>query len=123
MATRKRARNDEGQFQADDPATPAVNEAFEHEQGVSVDSLAAFVGAEQPDRERLQKALDLAKAAAATVTGSPVGDTASHPVRQGIHLLAAQLLITGQLDAEPQDEQIPLVVRYYWRLADAGRQP
>ena len=26
---RKRARTDDGQFQADDPATPAVNEAWE----------------------------------------------------------------------------------------------
>lgn len=108
---------------ADDPATAEVNEAFEVDQALSVDSLAAFIGAEKPDRDRLQKALTVAKDAAAAFTGAAVGDNASHAIRQGVHLLAAQLLITGQLDATPHDEEIPLVVRYYWRLANAGRQP
>lgn len=123
MATRKRARTDDGQFKADDPATAEINEAFEVDQALSVDSLAAFIGDEQPDRERLQQALTVAKDAAAVFTGAAIGDTASHAIRQGVHLLAAQLLITGQLDTTPTDEDIPLVVRYFWRLADAGSQP
>lgn len=90
---------------------------------ISVDSLAAFIADEKPDRKRLEQALNLAKEAAEAFTGEAVADTASHAIRQGIHLLAAQLLITDQLDAPPTEASIPLVVRYYWRLADAGRQP
>lgn len=123
MATRKRARDDDGQFKADDPATEAVNEAFEIEQDLNVDSLAAFIGDDKPDRKRLDRALARAREAAETFIGEPVGDTAPHAIRQGVHLLAAQLLITDQLDAAPSEESIPLLVRYYWRLADAGRQP
>lgn len=125
MATRKRARTDDGQFKADDPATPAVNEAFEASSidlPLSVASLAEFLGDEQPDRARLEQALTLARAAAEAFTGAAVADTAAHPVRHGVHMLAAQLLITNQLDAAPDAADIPLVVRYLWRSADAGRQ-
>lgn len=122
MATRKRARDDDGQFKADDPAT-AINEAFEVEQELSVDSLAAFIADEKPDRQRLEQALALAKEAALAFTGEAVADTAPHAIRHGVHLLAAQLLITNQLETAPAEVNIPLVVRYFWRLSDAGRQP
>jgi len=107
MATRKRA------------AKPAETPAQE----LSVDSLAAFIGDEQPDRDRLEQALTLACEAAEAFTGEAVAELAPHPIRHGVHMLAAQLLITNQLDAAPAAEAIPLVVRYFWRAADAGRQP
>lgn len=91
------------------------------EQAVTVDSLAAFMDIEQPDRERLGLALQLAKEAALAVTGRPVGDAASHGIRHGVHMLAAQLLIKDQLEAAPQGPEIPGVVRYLWKTADAGR--
>lgn len=104
MATRKRAQ------------------APEQTQAVTVDSLAAFIGDQQPDRDRLEQALTLAKDAALNFTGIAVGDTAPHPIRQGIFMLAAKLLITNQLEESPATDTIPLVVRYYFRLAaDAGR--
>ncbi|MEY3929231.1 MAG: hypothetical protein RLZZ516_941 [Cyanobacteriota bacterium] len=107
MATRKRA------------AKPAETPAQE----ISVDSLAAFIGDEQPDRDRLEQALTLAREAAEAFTGEAVADVAPHPIRHGVHMLAAQLLITNQLDTAPDPAAIPLVVRYFWRAADAGRQP
>lgn len=123
MATRKRARTEDGQFKPDDPTTPAVNEAFEvPDLPLSVDSLAEFLGDEQPDRDRLDQALTLAREAAEAFTGAAVAGTAPHPIRHGIHMLAAQLLIANQLDAAPELPAIPLVVRYFWRSADAGRQ-
>ena len=119
--TRKRARTTAGQFQSDDPATPERNEAFIQDLPLSVDSLAAFMAIDQPDRERLGLALSLAKDAALAVTGLPVGDTANHGIRHGIHMLAAQLLIRDQLDAPPESAAIPGVVRYLWKTANAGR--
>lgn len=119
--TRKRARTVAGQFQGDDPATPEINEAFAQDLPVSIDSLAAFMAIEQPDRERLGLALNLAKDAALAVTGRPVGDTAPHGIRHGVHMLAAQLLIKDQLEAAPQGAEIPGVIRYLWKAADAGR--
>jgi hypothetical protein len=119
--TRKRARTEEGQFKGDDPATPERNEAYVQDLPLTVDSLAAFMEIEQPDRERLGLALRLAKEAALAVTGRPVGDTAPHGIRHGVHMLAAQLLIRDQLDAAPQGAEIPGVVRYLWKTADAGR--
>ena len=91
------------------------------DQAVSIDSLAAFMAIEQPDRDRLGLALNLAKDAALSVTGQPVGDTASHGIRHGVHMLAAQLLIKDQLDATPQGAEIPGVIRYLWKAADARR--
>jgi hypothetical protein len=122
MATpRKRARTAAGQFQGDDPATPERNEAYAQDLPLSIDSLAAFMEIEQPDRQRLGLALDLAKDAALAVTGRPVGDIAPHSIRHGVHMLASQLLIKDQLDAAPQGAEIPGVVRYLWKTADAGR--
>jgi hypothetical protein len=119
--TRKRARTDEGKFQADDPATPAVNEAYVQNLPLTVDSLAAFMEIEQPDRARLALALDLAKEAALAATGQPVGDAAPHGIRHGVHMLASQLLIKDALEAAPESAEIPGVVRYLWKTADAGR--
>jgi hypothetical protein len=84
--------------------------------------LAEFIGDQQPDRDRLEQALTIAKDAAFNFTGIAVGDTAPHPIRQGILMLAAKLLITKQLDESPATDTIPLVVRYFWRAAGAGRQ-
>jgi hypothetical protein len=110
MATRKRA-------------TPPPEPAPVPEQELSVDSLAAFLQTDAPDRERLAQALRLASEAAAMVTGTPIGSIASHGIRHGVHLLASQLLIQDQLDTTPTAADIPLVVRYLWKTADAGRQP
>ena len=118
--TRKRARTAEGQFQADDPATPATNEAFEPaspDLPLSVDSLAAFMEIAQPDRERLSVALQLANAAAGNTIGRPIRAAEPHGVRHGVHMLAAQLLIKDALDAAPDAADIPLVVRYLWQSA------
>lgn len=126
MATRKRARNDAGEFKPDDPATPEVNEAYTDDAGpvlnMSVDSLAAFMEIAQPDRERLGRALELAKEAAAAAIGRPISDAEPHGIRHGIHMLASQLLIKDQLAAMPAGAEIPGVVRYLWRSSDAGLQ-
>lgn len=116
--TRKRARTEDGQFKADDPATMERNEAYVHEIPLNADSLAAFMEIEQPDRERLGKALELAKEAALAVTGKPVGDATCHNIRHGVHMLASQLLLKDQLDAAPVGAEIPGVVRYLWKTAD-----
>lgn len=124
MATRKRARTSSGQFQGDDASTPAVNEAWVNvapDQPVTVDTLASFVGSQKPDRDRMAQALELAREAAEAFTGKPVPEQMSHPMRQGVQLLASRLLLTGQLDSPVPLDEIPLVVRYYWRLAGAGR--
>lgn len=119
--TRKRARTDAGQFKADDPATPATNEAFEPatpDLPLSVDSLAAFMEIAQPDRERLSLALQLASAAAGNTIGRSIRTAEPHGVRHGVHMLAAELLIKDQLDAVPEGVEIPAVVRYLWQSAD-----
>lgn len=125
--TRRRARTDDGQFKPDDPATREVDEAFEEpaaaDQPLSIHSLAQFLADERPNKVRLGQALALAKAAAEAFTGAPVGDAAPHNIRHGIHLLAAHLLLTNELDSPPDAAAIPLVIRYFWRSADAGRQP
>ena len=102
MATRKRARTD---------TLP-----------LTVDALAAFIGDDQPDSEQLEQAMALASEAAAAFTGRPIGDTAPHAIRHGIHLLASRLLITTQLEGPIRQADIPLVVRAFWRAADAGHQ-
>lgn len=115
MATRKRARTEMGQFQGDDPSTPHINEAW-----VVADTadLAAFMALEQPDEPRLALALTRAKEAAATVTGQPVPERMRHELRQGIRLLASQLLLKdADLSAPVEPEAIPLVARYYFKLA------
>ena len=116
--TRKRARTDAGTFQADEPATPAVNEAW-----VVADAadLAAFMELEQPDEPKLARALELSKAAAAEFMGQPVPERMRHELRQGIRLLAAQLLLKDALDRPLEPEQIPLVARYYFRLAASAQ--
>ncbi len=120
MSTRKRARTDDGQFKADDPATPQ-DEAFvaqEPELPVNVASLATFMRIEQPDTDRLASSLDLARAAAASIIGRPVREAESHNIRHGIHMLAAQLLLKDQLDAAvPTGAAIPSMVRYLWHGA------
>jgi hypothetical protein len=115
--TRKRARTDDGQFKADDPTTSDRNEAYVQDLPLDIDSLAAFMDIEQPDRERLGRALDLAKEAALAATGQPVGDAAGHGIRHGVHMLAAQLLLKDQLEAAPAGADIPGVVRYLWKTA------
>lgn len=115
--TRKRARTAAGQFQADDPATTERNEAYVQDLPLNVDSLATFMEIDQPDRERLGKALELASTAAAAVLGRPVRAAEPHGVRHGLHLLASQLLIKDQLDGAPSGVEIPAVVRYLWKTA------
>lgn len=123
--TRKRARNDAGEFKADDPVTPDINEAYVDDAGpvlnMSVDSLAAFMEITQPDRERLGRALELAKEAAASAIGRLIQDAEPHGIRHGIHMLASQLLIKDSLEAAPAGAEIPGVIRYLWQAADAGR--
>lgn len=117
MATRKRARNDAGKFKADDPATPERNEAFVQDLLLNVDSLAAFMEVQQPDRERLGRALELASTAAAATIGRMLRDAEPHPIRHGVHMLASQLLLKDALDAVPEGVSIPAVVRAFWKQA------
>jgi hypothetical protein len=119
--TRKRARTTEGQFQADDPSTPERNEAYVQDLPLNVDSLAAFMGIEQPDRARLSTALGLASTAAEAVIGRPIGEAEPHGIRHGVHMLASQLLIKDALEVAPTGAEIPGVIRYLWKAADAGR--
>lgn len=122
MTTRKRARKPDGTFSPDDPATPHVNEAYQQDLQISVDSLAAFMRIEHPDRQRLDTALSLARAAAERFIGRPIRDAEPHAVRHGIHLLSAHLLFLDELEEVPTTIEIPLVVRGIWR-SNAGHQP
>lgn len=116
MTTRKRTRTTAGQFKGDDPATPEVNEAW-----VTAASLAEYIGIEG-DPARLDRAIHLASEAAATELGMPaLPADLSHPVAQAVKLLATKLLITDQLEITPSGNDIPLVVRYYLKVA-AGAQ-
>lgn len=115
--TRKRARTTEGQFQADDPATPEQNEAYVQDLPLDVDSLAAFMEIEQPDRERLGLALELASTAATNTIGRPIRAAEPHGIRHGVHMLAAQMLLKDALEEAPQGAEIPGVVRYLWKTA------
>lgn len=82
---------------------------------LDVNSLAAFMEIEQPDRARLGRALELAKDAAAAVIGRPLRDAEPHGIRHGVHMLASQLLIKDTLEATPEGPEIPGVVRYLWK--------
>lgn len=115
---KSRARTDKGQFQGDDPATPAVNEAW-----VTADSLAEFIGVDG-DKARLDKAIELASAAAAAELGvSTLPGNLSHQLAQAVKLLATRLLLADDLEEPPTGDAIPLVVRYYLKLeAAAGAQ-
>lgn len=99
--TRKRARSDES----------------ETDLPLNIDSLAAFMEIEQPDRARLGQALDLARAAAAATIGRSMRDAEPHGIRHGIHMLASELLIKDQLEAAPVGAEIPGVVRYLWKAS------
>lgn len=113
MATRKRARTDEGQFQADDPNTPEVNEAWVED----ARSLADFMELETADGTKLGQALQLARATAAEFIGGPLPQKMTHELRMGLNLLASQLLLRNQLRGPVDPATIPLVARYYFRLA------
>lgn len=129
MTTRKRARNEEGQLQGDDPTTPDVNEAWAPaaETAVAIPAcdaaadLATFMGVDEPDTEKLTRATNVAMAAAAEIMGRPLPDPITHELRQGVNLLASQLLLKGDLDSPVDPATVPLVARYYFRLA-AGAQ-
>lgn len=84
---------------------------------LDVDSLAAFMEIEQPDRERLGRALELASTAAANYIGRPIRDAESHGVRHGVHMLAAELLLKDALEDAPAGVEIPGVVRALWKTA------
>lgn len=91
---------------------------------LSVDSLADFLSIEHPDRDRLWRALDLATTAAQDYLGEPITPEAlPHPIRHGIHMLAAQLLVTDQLERVPAQVEIPAIVRGLWRHASVGPAP
>jgi hypothetical protein len=113
MATRKRARTTAGQFQGDDLSTPTVNEAW-----LTADAMAEFMGG-PGDAKNLARALELARNAAQRALGAPIPEEMPHALAQGIKLLAGKLLLANQLDGEVSPAEIPLVVRYYFRLAGA----
>lgn len=126
MATRKRAHKPDGTFSPDDPSTPHTNEAYQQPASpdlpISVDSLAAFMRIDHPDRQRLDTALTLARTAAERFIGRPIRKAEPHSIRHGIHLLSAHLLVLDQLQEVPTTTEIPLTVRGFWR-ANAGHQP
>jgi hypothetical protein len=115
MATRKRARTDDGHFKGDDPSTPEINEAW-----VTADSLAEFIGFEG-EKAKLSKAIALSRTAAEAFMGKPLPDTLSHNLAQGIKLLATKMLLADKLDETRAEQDIPLVVRYYFRLASSAQ--
>lgn len=107
--TRKRARTD-------DPTTPEVSNA-----SVTADELAEFIGF-NGDKVKLGKAIELASAAAKAQTGlDALPGKLPHNLAQGLKLLATKLLLTDQLDEVPAENDIPLVVRYYFKLAADAR--
>jgi hypothetical protein len=109
MTTRKRPQTEsEAEQVIDAPATQDLP--------LNVDSLAEFMELEEPDRDRLSIALELAKEAATATTGRPIGETACHGIRHGIHMLASQLLLK-EATAVPVGLEIPAVVRYLWQTA------
>lgn len=113
MATRKRARNDDGTFVSDDPATP------ENEAWITPTDLKDFLGADLPGTtEQIATALDLSTTAAERFLGRPLPDQLDHNIAQGVRLLASSLLLSNRLEEPPADADIPLVVRYYWKLED-----
>jgi hypothetical protein len=79
---------------------------------IEVRDLAAFMGTEL-EPTAAERALEQATAAAETKIGAPVPEHPTHNLRQGILLLASQLLMAGD-DAD--ELPIPLTVRFYWRL-------
>jgi hypothetical protein len=87
---------------------------------VTAASLAEFIGIDG-DPHRLEQAIGLASAAAATELGIPsLPSDLPHPLAQAVKLLASKLLITNQLEQPPAAADLPLVVRYYLRVyADA----
>jgi hypothetical protein len=110
MATRKRARDEEGQYLGDDPATP------ENEAWITAPELSQFLGAELPGTsEQIATALQLSTTAAERFLGRPLPDLLPHNLAQGVRLLASSLLLSNRLEEPPTDADIPLVVRYYWK--------
>jgi hypothetical protein len=88
---------------------------------VDAHSLAEFIGVDG-DPDRLKKAIDLASAAAAAELGvGALPGNLSHPLAQAVKLLATRLLLLDKLEETPAGDDIPLVVRYYLKVA-AGAQ-
>jgi hypothetical protein len=87
------------------------------EVGITTTQLSEFLGAELPgSEEQIATALELSTAAAERFLARPLPDQLSHNLAQGVRLLAASLLLSHRLEEPPADADIPLVVRYYWKL-------
>lgn len=115
--TRKtRARTNNGQFQGDDPATSAVNEAWKTT--VAAEDLAAYIGWEG-DKIKLRKAIDLSTAAIEEQLGRELPAVLPHELAQAVRLAATKLLLTDKLDQPMKAEDLPAVARYFVRLASA----
>jgi|688.fasta_scaffold1056576_2 hypothetical protein len=107
MTTRRKKAPDPAPAPAAEP--PAVSAA----------SLAEFIGIDG-DPHRLEQAIALASAAAAAELEVPaLPAELSHPLAQAVKLLASKLLITDQLEHPPAAADLPLVVRYYLKVARA----
>jgi hypothetical protein len=105
MATTRRKRTP---AKADAPQDLPINTA----------ALAAFLtdGAANADPAHLERVLELSLQAAEAFIGHPIGDAAPHPIRHGVLLLAAHLLLLEEhQDEPPAAADIPLVIRYLWR--------
>ena len=99
----------------------SVNAAAAAQAAVSADKLAEFIGFDG-DKVKLGKAMELASAAAMAQLGvDALPDELPHNIAQGIKLLATKLLLTDQLETAPAEHEIPLVVRYYFKLAADAR--
>lgn len=110
---RRRARNPEGEYLADNPATPEVNEAWVQDEFDPV----AYLKLPGVSREDCRKALDLARQVAGSTYGRQMPQDPSglpHHVQQGIRLLATTLLMRGALSDVPTGREIPAVCRYYF---------
>jgi len=109
MATNRKPKPPTGDTSVPLPASKAAAE------------LATFMGLQEPDEEQLERATELAMAAAAEFIGAPLPDLLPHPLRQGIMLLASKLVLQGIFEGPITEADIPLTARYYFRLA-AGAQ-
>lgn len=88
---------------------------------VTADNLAEFIGFDG-DKVRLSQAIEMASAAVATELGlEQLPGNLSHPQAQAVKLLATRLLLTDEIEEPPTGDAIPLVVRYYLKVAASAQ--
>lgn len=98
-------------------STPDVQLDFE----VSADGFAVYLGIGRPDaplgaadpmRDRLERAVDLALDAAGGFVGGSLPRRLPNPLMQATYLIAASLLMGNKLEKVPEIGELPLRARY-----------